>query len=53
MPAASNIVDTRKKTIVDKKCDLFEGASYCLGETFIIANLTEETVAVDNDEFPA
>jgi hypothetical protein len=53
MPPASNVVDTRKKTIVDEKCDLFEGAGYCLGETFIVANLMEEIVAVDNDEFPA
>jgi hypothetical protein len=49
----SGIFDARKETIVNKSCDLFDVGGYCLGETFIVTDLAEEFVAVDNDNFPA
>jgi len=44
------VVDAREETIVDKNCTLFEGAGYCLVETFLVTDLAEEIVAVDNDD---
>jgi len=46
------VVDAREETIMNKSCNLFEGTGYCLVETFLVADLAEEIVAVDDDDFP-
>ena len=47
-----DVADVRKEAIMDKCCNFFDGAGYCLGKAFIITNLVEKVVTVDNNHPP-
>ena len=46
-----DVINAREEAIVDETCDLFEVGDYCLGKAFIVADLVEEVVTADNNNF--